>query len=137
MRVCCHIVFSVHFCKYGRIYLFVPSSSVASGGVTSENTTNVAATETSPPAGGEITTTNQRVAASNSERRRHVKAVKIFLGLMLMYIVSFTPLWMITTNESYDRLLVYLYYLNHACNILVYYIVDPDFRRDLKKLLIK
>ena len=101
----------------------------SASGVTSENAKN-AATETSP---GKMT--SQRT--SNSERRGHMKAVKIFLGLLLMYIVSFVPLWLITTNESFDRLWVYLYYLNHACNILVYYVVDPEFRHELKKLVIK
>lgn len=72
--------------------------------------------------------------AARKRNKQHAKAVKIFVGLFVIYLLSYIPMWMMITDTTTDYSVMYLYYINHVSNFFVYAFIDQGFRSSLKQL---
>ena len=85
-----------------------------------------------------IAVTSRHLKVQNEKQLRtmqHVKTLKLYVAVLMLYLISFVPLIVEIMTHGAGIGLIYFYYLNNVCNPVIYYIFISRFRRDVKALL--
>ena len=61
----------------------------------------------------------------------HIQAMKIYTSLFVMFLVSFWPL--VAASLMQDKMIGYIYYINHTVNPVIYYCFVEKFRQSVKE----
>ena len=61
----------------------------------------------------------------------HVQAMKIYTSLFVVFLISFWPL--VAAARMHNKLIGYLYCMNHTLNPVIYYCFVEKFRRSVKE----
>ena len=61
----------------------------------------------------------------------HVQAMKIYTSLFVVFLVSFWPL--VAAARMHNKLIGYLYCMNHTLNPVIYYCFVEKFRQSVKE----
>ena len=77
------------------------------------------------------TQTQNKVAGGAARRAMHVQAMKIYTSLFIVFLVSFWPL--VAASQMQNKLIGYLYYINHTANPVIYYCFVEKFRHSVKE----
>ena len=76
-------------------------------------------------------------ARQAAHSKRHKRALKLCLYIFLVYLISFTPIYVIPyVQEDIAEYVAKLYYFNHIGNFLIYCVIDDKFRMEVKSLFI-
>lgn len=78
--------------------------------------------------------TAHKLRAQRIANRRHMKTLKTFILIVIIYFVSYIPLWFIAAQASFDYSFIYLSYCNYIGNVVVYVLVDSRFRQAMKNI---
>ena len=82
---------------------------------------------------GRTTVHSDRKSKKMSDSR-DTKTIKIFISISLLFVLSFLPSVLILLGFVSDfAVLFYAYFINHFGNPIVYFIIDKQFRDQLKK----
>ena len=74
-------------------------------------------------------------ARQAAHSKRHKRAMKLCLYLLLVYLISYTPLYMLPYfDKSHAHYISALYYVNHFGNFFIYCATDKTFRLNAKSL---
>ena len=77
-------------------------------------------------------------ARQAAHSKRHKRAMKLGLSILILYLLSFTPLFIYPFIEAnLANYIGRLYYINHIGNFFIYYATDGKFRRDFKSIIVK
>lgn len=76
-----------------------------------------------------------RQSTSNANRSKHITAVKVFIALFLILIVSYIPTRLVRSETAENFYVTYLYFVNHVGNPLVYYAINKTYRSDVNQLI--
>ena len=75
-------------------------------------------------------------ARQAAHSKRHKRAMKLCLYLLLVYIVSYAPLYLESMVDGRAWLfLIHLYYINHVGNFFIYLATDEKFRAEVKVIM--
>lgn len=87
----------------------------------------------------ECTDTNAEHEPANrrsmARRLQNLTAVRIFIALFLLLIVSYIPTIAFTTGLVNQPMLTYLYFINHTGNPIAYYVINERFRKEVNLLV--
>ena len=71
--------------------------------------------------------------STGKERR----SIKIFISMTLLFLISFIPYIFGLTGFFKSPFVLYLYFINHFGNSLIYFIIDSNFRNEANRVLKK
>ena len=80
------------------------------------------------------TTGENQVAGQNRTRRKHVVALKTFGAVFICFVASYVTLY-IVGSDLVPIECGLLYFLNHICNPVIYFLFNQEFRQKVKELL--
>ena len=66
-------------------------------------------------------------------RKKHLVAVKTFLSIWVCLIVSYLPGYVVTLGLLHPAA-IFLYFINHLCNPLIYFMFNKEFRRSVRNM---
>ena len=74
-------------------------------------------------------------AIAKEKRARHVTTVKVFVGVTILFLVSYMPVvvTVVMINDVYKHTAV-MYMINHVGNPIIYYALNKKFREDANAL---
>ena len=78
---------------------------------------------------------NAAAAVTSQTNKRHMVAVKQLILIMLVYVSSFLPLFLILNVPGTSFWIMYLVYINHVANFFIYLAVNKEFRKESKKMI--
>ena len=86
------------------------------------------------------TATSQHHVSESQERAKyHVKTLKIYVAILVLYLFSSVPSLLVLASDYDDdadyRWVGYLYYINNIGNPVIYYAFNDKFRQEVKTLL--
>ena len=73
-------------------------------------------------------------AIAKAKCTRHVTTVKVFVGVTILFLVSYTPAIMRVSMVE-GLFLKYVYMINHIGNPIIYYAMNKQFRENANALL--
>ena len=74
-------------------------------------------------------------ARQAAHSKRHKRAMKLCLYLLLVYLISYTPLYMFPYfDKSLAHYIGALYFGNHFGNFFIYFATDKNFRLNAKSI---
>ena len=76
---------------------------------------------------------NQQPAA----RGKHVLMMKVFAAITFLFLVSYTPVVLLIVRATHNFHVLYMYFINHIGNPIVYLIFIKQFRADVKEIVMK
>ena len=78
---------------------------------------------------------NAAAAVTSQTNKRHVVAVKQLILIMLVYIVSFLPPFLLVNVPGTSVWIIYLIYMNYVANFFIYLAVNKEFRNETKNMI--
>ena len=94
------------------------------------NQANTAATAQPPPP-SPPTTTTQTTDGSNKRRATHVQALKIYTTIFLWFVITNSAINFVVSNDIVW--LLYVCFVNHTINPVIYYCFVEKFRQSVKE----
>ena len=82
-----------------------------------------------------VATTSSQNQQQENTTTKHVKALKLYLAILALYLASFIPMTLILTLENF--VLAYGPFLNHVGNVFIYYVMIKSFRMQSKEVFLK
>ena len=79
----------------------------------------------------QATAQTQHKVSATARRAMHVQAMKIYTSLFVVFLISFWPL--AAAAQMQDKMIGYLYYMNHTVNPIIYYCFVAKFRQSVKE----
>ena len=76
---------------------------------------------------------NNLITSQIQTHKKHVVAVKTFLTIWLCLLVSYLPGYFVTLGLL-RREAIFLYFINHLCNPLIYFMFNNEFRKSVRKI---
>ena len=76
----------------------------------------------------------QAAVQNGGTRRKHVVAVKTFGAVSICFIISYSTVY-VMGSRLLPTVVLYLYFLNHICNPVIYLLFNREFRANVRALI--
>ena len=82
-----------------------------------------------------VTQTEKQNAVRQKTRARHVTTAKVFIAVVILFVLSYLPIVITLLTAMHARPARYVYMINHIGNPLIYHTFNKSFRRDTNKFV--
>ena len=73
-----------------------------------------------------------KVIKMNKKKSADRKIVKILISLTILFVLSYIPMILRLTKVIPDFSMMYVYFINHCGNPIIYFSLDDYFRKEMK-----
>ena len=74
---------------------------------------------------------------TNHGNKKHVILMKVFAAITLLFLITHTPILLLSFRLTHNFYIMYIFFINHIGNPVVYFIMMKRFRKEVKVTCMK